>query len=261
MYTLQFENGLMISALSILGKRQQQQDYYASMQMSDRTIAIVCDGMGGLDGGELASKTAADLLMQDLIEVDENEDMHLFFQKELEKLDDIIFGLRREDGTRIGAGTTLVSVLILKNNLYWFSVGDSKLYYKRGNEFFCVTREHNLAMRLKELRDNRQIDEAQYEASMGRGDELISYLGLGMAEIFDSNYSPVEMQLGDKILLCTDGLYRAMEDSRIEQILSSCGTSERICQMFENEIVTRNKQNQDNATWIVLQKLGGRYGK
>lgn len=256
MYTLKFRNGISLSALSIQGRREQQQDYYTSAQLRDRTIAIVCDGMGGLEGGNIASKVAADRLLEDLMEVGETDDMYSFFQRELEKLDDMIYGLRNTDGTRMGAGTTLVSVLMFHNKLYWFSVGDSKMYYKRGKEFCCVTREHNYSMRLRELKASNRIGEEQYRREQIKGERLISFLGLGMAEIFDSNYTPFEMKTGDRILLCTDGVYRTLGDEKISEIMSGFGTSEKICQMFEDAIILQNHSNQDNATWIVIQKIG-----
>ncbi len=256
MYTLKMQNGISLSALSIKGKREQQQDYYTSIQLPDRTIAIVCDGMGGLNGGSVASRRAAEMLLNDLQMVDENQNMYEFFQMELERLDDEIYSLKNPDGTRMGAGTTLVSVLMFGNKLYWFSVGDSKLYYKRDQDFCCVTREHNYSMRLEELRQNDCIDEKKYIEEQKKGEQLISYLGLGMAEIFDGNYSPFIMQKGDRILLCTDGLYRTLSESDIQSILQQNGSTERICKMYENAVLAKDKMNQDNATWVVIHKIG-----
>lgn len=256
MYSIKINNGVMLSALSIQGKREQQQDYYSSLQLPDRTIAIVCDGMGGLQGGSVASKAAAEQLMQDFQQVSESDDLYAFFAHELIVLDDLIYGLRNDDGSRLGAGTTLVSILMFRNRLYWFSVGDSKLYYLRGSEFCCVTREHNYALQLQEMREQNIIDEKRYQEEQAKGEQLISYLGSGTAELFDGNNSPFCMQKGDRILLCTDGLYRTLSDEEIHHILCMSGSSERICKMLENAVLSKNKVNQDNATWIVIQKIG-----
>lgn len=256
MHTLKISNGISLSALSIQGKREQQQDYYTSVQLPDRTIAIVCDGMGGMNGGNIASERAAEMLLDDLSYVRPNENMYDFFQTELARLDDAIYGLRNADGSRLGAGTTLVSVLLFGDDLYWFSVGDSKLYYRRNEEFCCVTREHNYAMRLEELRQNDVIDEKEYQEGQKKGEQLISYLGLGMAEIFDGNCNALTVASGDRILLCTDGLYRTLDEETIKTIMNQNGTTDRICKMLENAVLSKDKYNQDNATWIVLQKMG-----
>lgn len=256
MYTLKIRNGISISAASIQGKREQQQDFYISKQLPDRTIAIVCDGMGGMNGGNIASRHAAQALMEDMEQVVWGSDMYSFFKQELEKLDDEIYGLKNPDGSRMGAGTTIVSVLLFGDMLYWFSVGDSKLYYMRRREMYCVTREHNYALQLDEMHRQKQIDDEEYLQEAKKGEQLISYLGMGMAELFDGNYSPFVMERGDKILLCTDGLYRSVSQKEIENILLLPESAEQLCLRLEKTILSKNVQNQDNATWIILQKIG-----
>lgn len=256
MYSVKINNGISLSAVSIQGKREDQQDFYVYRQLPDRTIAIVCDGMGGLNGGDLASRRAAEILANDLENVEKECDMHAFFKYELERLDDAIYGLRSGDGRRLGAGTTIVAVLLFENHLYWFSVGDSKLYYVRGSEMHCFTREHNYSMCLEEKRHNHEISEEEYLKEAAKGEQLISYLGMGTAELYDGNYSPFIMQVGDRILLCTDGLYRSLEEKEIHSIMQQRGNTDRICKMFENAVLSKRRANQDNATWIVLQKIG-----
>lgn len=256
MYSVKINNGMSLSAVSLQGQRQQQQDAYVYRQLSDRTIAIVCDGMGGLSGGDIASKRAAELLVRDLEVVDVHSDMHEFFRYEMEKLDDAIYNLRGADGKRMGAGTTIVAILLFGNQLYWFSVGDSKLYYSRNREIHCFTRAHNYSLCLEEQRKNHAISEAEYRREASKGEQLISYLGMGIAELYDGNYSPFEVRQGDRLLLCTDGLYRSLTQQEIYSIMQQRGSTDRICKMFENAILAKRKVNQDNATWIVLQKIG-----
>lgn len=256
MYSVKISNGMSLSAVSLQGQREQQQDSYVYRQLPDRTIAIVCDGMGGLTGGEIASKHAAELLAQDLEMVDINADMHEFFRYELEKLDDAVYDLRGADGRRMGAGTTIVAILVFDNQLYWFSVGDSKLFYTRGREMRCFTRAHNFSLCLEEKWKNQEISEAEYRRETERGDQLISYLGMGMAEMYDGNCSPFVVQQGDRLLLCTDGLYRSLTYEEIYAIMQQRGSTDRLCRMLENAILSKRKTNQDNATWIVLQKIG-----
>ena len=253
MATIQIKNGISMSMASLQGRREQQQDFYITRQTKDRTIAIVCDGMGGLNGGSIASKHAAEVLLEDLEKVNPNEDMYFFFKREMEKLDDLVYALKNEDGSRMGAGTTIVAILLLGNKLYWFSVGDSKLFYLRKREMYCVTRSHNYAMRLKEMRQNNEIDESEYNKEAAKGEQLISYLGMGTAELFDSNYSPFLMEKGDRILLCTDGLYRSVSQEEIQNILRLQENTKQLCTRLEKTVISKNLKNQDNATWIILE--------
>lgn len=256
MNTIKMQNGVILSSVTLQGSRMEQQDYRISYQLPDRTIAIVCDGMGGLEGGSIASRHAAKLLLADLEKVSPYANMYEFFKYELEKLDDAVFGLRKKDGSRMGAGTTVVATLMFGNRLYWFSVGDSKLYYVRGNEMHCVTREHNYALQLENEPESHLTEEEKKQLKREKGEQLISYLGMGTAELFDSNYSAFEMQPGDKILLCTDGVYRTLSELEIKRILFRRESAEKLCSQIEQAIVGKEKRNQDNATWIVLQKMG-----
>lgn len=256
MYSVKINNGISLSAVSIQGKREQQQDFYIYRQLRDRTIAIVCDGMGGLQGGNIASRKAAEILVKDLENVDPGRDMYRFFRYEMEKLDDAIYNLRNADGSRLGGGTTVVAILLIGSQLYWFSVGDSKLYYARQQELYCVTRAHNYALCLEEKRRKHEISDEDYNREAVKGEQLISYLGMGMTELYDGNYSPFPVQQSDRLLLCTDGLYRSVPAEEIASIMRQRGSTDRICKMFENAITAKNRSNQDNATWIVLQKVG-----
>lgn len=249
-------NGVSLSAMSIMGQREEQQDAYVYRQCPDRTIAIICDGMGGLQGGSAASKHVVKILAHDLERVDLSVDLYGFFQYELEKLDDEVYGLRGPDGRRIGAGTTAVAILLFQNQLHWFSVGDSMLYYIRQGEMHCFTRAHNYMLQLNQKKKNHEISEEVYLKESQKGEQLISYLGMGTAEIFDSNYRPLIVQQGDRLLLCTDGLYRTLSQEEIYSIMKQSGSTERICKLFENAILAKRVRNQDNATWIVIQRTG-----
>lgn len=254
MYTTQMINSLTLSACSIQGARDDQQDSYLFSQHGKRTIAVVCDGMGGLEGGAIASKTAANMLLHDMEALETNSNMYSFYEKEIVRLDDAIYQLKNSDGDRLRAGTTIVSVMVDDEWMNWFSVGDSKLYYIRGKEMHCVTRQHNYELTLQQLVSENKITEEKYVSEAEKGEQLISYLGLGTAELFDGNYQPFLMKKGDRILLCTDGLYRTISDAEIRDILLQQGTTERICKMIENAVNSKKKINQDNATWILIQK-------
>lgn len=247
-----WEMGIELCSATLQGSRERQEDYCLSRQTSERVIAIVCDGMGGMCAGDLASRAAAKMLLADLEQLILPQDMGSFFRRELEKLDDLVYRLKSADGRRLKAGTTLVAVLLQGRELYWFSVGDSKLFCVRKGEIHCVTRAHNYAM-LCEMPSGGAAD--CHIGSCGdtkRGEQLISYLGMGIAEIYDSNTKPFVMMPGDKLLLCTDGLYRTVEQRETAQILSSSDDVRAICASLERSVLQKKRANQDNATWVVI---------
>ncbi len=254
MEALKSYEAIEVSGYSLQGSRDNQQDYWLIRQLQDRTIAIVCDGMGGMTAGETASQFAANRLLEDLLVLSKEENIYDFFRRELEKLDDAVYALKGENGKRLGAGTTIAAVMIFGNELYWFSVGDTKIYYKRNGEMHCLTREHNYAMHLSELREKNVIDNETYLNELSKGEQLISFLGLGTAEIYDSNYNALSMRQGDCIFICTDGVYRTLTNDEILDVLRQHGSCERMNKMMENAMLSKRKSNQDNATWVTIRR-------
>lgn len=232
---------------SLQGSRERQEDYSISRQMADRTIAIVCDGMGGMREGHMASRFAAEQMLAILEKAEFTEHMHRFWKKEMERLDDAVYGLRSADGERMRAGTTMVAVVLQGNQLHWFSIGDSKLFYMRKHKLHCVTREHNYAL-LAEKRTG-----GSGEACVDKkAEQLISYLGMGAAALFDGSDKSFETEQGDKLLLCTDGLYRTVPQGEIAEILDSAREVEVISGKLREAVLVKKNRNQDNATWVVM---------
>ena len=241
-----------ITMKSIIGTREEQQDcaFYSAKENS--VIAMVCDGMGGLDGGALASKITIEKLNELYENKNPDEALPEFFLKSVDILDEIIFRLKNQDGEKLDAGTTLVAAAIEGDNLYWLSVGDSRLYILRGSEFVQVTRDHNYFLKLNQMIKEKEINEKQYESESARGDALISFIGVGGIEVMDINNTAFKLLHGDIILLSSDGLYKALEDEEIAHILQMPNIEESM----ENLIATSSEKAQrvqDNTTCIIIK--------
>ena len=232
---------------SLQGSRKRQEDYCISRQTEDRTIAIVCDGMGGMREEDMASRFVAEQMLTFLEKAELTEQMHGFWKTEMERLDDAVYGLRYADGGRMRAGTTMVAVVLQDNRLHWFSIGDSKLFYMRKHKLHCVTREHNYALLAE------KISGGNSEACVDKkAEQLISYLGMGTAVLFDGSDKSFETERGDKLLLCTDGLYRTVPQEEITEILDSAKDVEVISDKLRKAVLAKRYSNQDNATWVVM---------
>lgn len=232
---------------SLQGSRERQEDYSISRQTADRTIAIVCDGMGGMREGHTASRIAAEQMLAILEKAEFTEHMHRFWKKEMERLDDTVYGLRYAGGERMRAGTTMVAVVLQGSRLHWFSIGDSKLLYMRNHRLHCVTREHNYALLAEKITGGNSevcVDK--------KTEQLISYLGMGTAALFDGSDKAFETEQGDKLLLCTDGLYRTVPQEEIAEILDSTKDVEVISGKLREAVLAKKYSNQDNATWVVM---------
>ena len=254
----EFESdNISIAGSSIIGTRHYQQDYILSGAESGSIIAVLCDGMGGLNGGEVASKHAAEMLMNDFKEWKPVENIPNFLRYEAKKLDNEVLSLKDENGNFLYAGTTIVAIIISNDILHWLSVGDSKIYIMRNDEILCVTREHNYKMTLDELLENGKISREQYKKEEPRAEALISFLGMGNIIHMDINTSPFKLISGDKILLCSDGLYKSLSEHQIFEIIKSNTESiEQTAHLLTSYAFDMSEGSQDNTS-VILVEYGG----
>jgi len=250
------EDHFVIASLSIIGARETQQDTALVYEREGRLLAAVCDGMGGSEGGELASKTAAGILRELFQKKSAHQSYADFFRTAADMMDEAVFKLKSKCGERLRAGTTIVAVAIEENKMTWLSVGDSRLYITRGTEMIRATREHNYYMQIDELLAQGKLNERQYAAESARGESLLSYLGLGGLEIIDINETPFEIVAGDRLLLASDGLYRAVDDEKIQSIVSEYGA--RGATIALTSMAKKNfPETLDNTTCVIIHCIGG----
>jgi protein phosphatase len=162
---------------------------------------------------------------------------------------------QNKKGTWLGCGTTFLVIIIVDNQLFWLSVGDSKLYISREKEMSSVVREHNYRLRLNQLLSQRKIDKEEYDAENKRGDQLISYLGIGNLKIFDVSMNPFQLQKNDRIFLCSDGIYKTMKEEKLKELISGNCSINLVAEHIINEIKNINKKNQDNASFVLIEIL------
>ncbi|MCD7746708.1 MAG: serine/threonine-protein phosphatase [Lachnospiraceae bacterium] len=241
---------------SVLGTRKVQQDSVLCSKQEERVLAVVCDGMGGLEGGEVASQEAVKLLETDFLEMEASEDIPTFLREEALRVDECIWNLRREDGNFLDAGTTIVTTLIRDNQLWWMSVGDSRIYQIRKDSIRALTREHNYKLTLDILLSQGRISREDYERSQGKAEALISYLGIGDLRLIDGNKEPICMEKGDKYLLCSDGLYKKLDEATIMDILLRAPDEpNRAAQILTSFVTEHCTGSQDNTSVALVTYL------
>ncbi len=243
--------GLTIDAKSLLGTRSSQQDYY-TYKNGEVALAVVCDGMGGLKGGREASIKACTSFKEDVKAALPIDDIPAFLEEEVHRLDEAVFSIKDERGQWLGAGTTIVAVLIKGNELFFLTVGDSMLFASRGQEMIPLNREHNYKLRLDEMKRAGAISEDDYDREIPRGQSLISYVGMGNLGIFDLNRNPFLLQDKDRLLLCSDGVTRVIPEDELKSILESTDSSKVIVERITKKIEASKKKSKDNATCLAI---------
>lgn len=244
---------LTMVASSIIGTRQYQQDAYGCIETPMGCLAIVCDGIGGLQGGEKASQLVVRGLLEDYIRQTDG-DIRRFLRVEAIKLDKRVAHITGDQGEPLSAGTTLAAVHVRDGKMSWVSVGDSKIYVLRGGELHCIVREHNYRLLLNELLMNGKLTKEQYHAEERQAEALISYLGVGELSLIDTDEKPLQLLAGDKVLLCSDGLYKSLSDDKIKAIIADNDFDlQRAADELTASALRVSPKAQDNTTVVLLR--------
>lgn len=245
----------------VQGNRKYQQDHawisasekLLAANKKTRLMAAVCDGMGGMADGGRASETAIQMLQKGFQNIENMPAINLpaFFRQAIVTIDNTISQFPKENGK--GSGTTMVAVIAEDSHLYWASVGDSRIYLIRGNEIYQITRDHNYELRLMEMVQKGQMT-MEEAASHKKKEALISFLGIGGVKLMDISQTPIELQLDDIILLCSDGITKTLTNEEIRDIIinNSQPVQDKAKILVEHAART-NTRSQDNTSVAILQ--------
>lgn len=235
---------------SYIGGRNEQQDSAASFKAYDILFSVVCDGMGGHADGAMASALAVEEFCN-RFKTAEADNIPRAFISSIEDINHKVYSLKNKDGKRIKCGTTLTAAAVRNRQLYWISVGDSRLYICRNNKLIQVTEDHNYFHVLdKKLKDGL-ISREEYDEESVKGNSLISCIGMKKLGEIHLNIEPLKLLSGDVLLITSDGLYKALNDY---QILSSMnGSAEEISDKLSEMILSADKKTLDNITYIIIK--------
>jgi len=253
--------GVKFSFSSIIGTRDYQQDSLYADRINGIVFGVVCDGMGGLEGGEKASRTAVKVLSEDFWDWSSSNDYREsaisdFLRREAEKMDEAVSELKNDKGEFMDAGTTSVAVIIVENRVYWLSIGDSRIYHMRGEKIRRITRDHNVQMLIDEEKRKGTISEEDYRRKKKQAEALVSFVGMGGLRIIDTNENgrPIHLEENDIIILCSDGLYKRLKDNEIAEIVyCEEPDMERAARRLTEVVQEKTVRNQDNTSVVVMQ--------
>jgi serine/threonine protein phosphatase PrpC len=182
---------------------------------SDRgPLLVVCDGMGGVEGGEVASELAAQAIWREMKGTSGTRDPEVFARllRRATRVanHDVQAMAKREPGLK-GMGTTVSAAGIVGDRLVVATVGDSRAYVLRNSQIVQVTQDQSLSSALIAAgHDPEQAERA--------GSAILQALGVG--EDVEPSLSIIELRRGDRILLCSDGLHGLVGDPAIRLLMS-----------------------------------------
>lgn len=195
--------------------RGDNEDYMGYFECINGHVFIVCDGMGGHQGGAVAAGMAVENIRAYL----ENHYFDLpedAMKAAIEYANAVIYRRSREVTELLGMGTTLVMAIIRNDKVFYAHAGDSRMYIFSANKLYRLTRDHSY---VQKLLDKGLITEEEAE-NHPRKNEITNALGIAPEIEMDIVAAPLIPAIGDMIMLCTDGLNVMMNDEEIAQILA-----------------------------------------
>lgn len=246
---------LSLSVISVIGDRDDQQDSFGFSLKNDEGIVVVCDGMGGHEGGRIASNIAITRFIDDYDDSYPSNIPDQVLISSAKASDLKVSSLKNINGEPLNAGSTCVALIIKGKKLYWCSVGDSRAYLLRNDEFVQLTQDQNYKTVLDEKLHAGIISEDEYKAEEKRGEALISYLGIGNLSLIDYSESPLLLESGDKIIISSDGLYKLVSDEEIQRVVDNFRKSEEALNALDMKAKKAAKQREksrDNMTVAII---------
>ena len=238
---------MIISAKTDIGAyRESNQDAFATGTfMSGDAWAVVCDGMGGVSGGMIASQICIDKVSS-VIKRGYRDDLSVksaknLLQSAINTANTAVFEESVKDSSLHGMGTTVVAVILIKGVAVIGYVGDSRAYLIN-DTIKRLTKDHSL---VQVMVDSGKITE---EEAKTHPDRNIITRAVGIMNFVDVDYEITDFTENDKILICTDGLNGSVDDEVIFEIAKS-GKGEAADLLIKTAI---DSGSRDNITVVLL---------
>lgn len=209
------QSATFVASLSDVGRvRSVNEDSCDSFLRSDGTrLLVVADGMGGHRGGAVASREALATIAATFTE-NPSLDSASLLARAIERANDRVFSLARQDPELAGMGTTVVAFLLDAGGRGAVAhVGDSRAYRLRGGRLEALTSDHSVVAEMLQ----RGVLTAEEAAFHPRRNEILRSVGV-LPEV-DVDLAAVEVVPDDWFLLCSDGLCGVVSDAEIEEVL------------------------------------------
>ncbi len=209
---------MKIAALTDIGScRQENQDDYCARQLpGGGGWGVVCDGMGGANGGRIASRIATETVRacfaRDLPSMPPAGEEQLILRA-FDEANRAVYEKATSTPSMLGMGTTGVCAYIKGGTAHIAHAGDSRAYVFHAGELHQLTRDHSM---VQQLVDSGQITREQ-AAQHPQKNLITRALGVGATIVPEYDTCPVHA--GDVLLLCTDGLTNMLTDEEIGLIL------------------------------------------
>ena len=241
----------MIHAWGITDKgavRTQNQDgYYLDVPSEHLAVGVVCDGMGGAKAGNVASLVAVETFVDALKEMGSQEESRpaAVLAQAAETANSAVFYRAATDPDCRGMGTTMVAALVVERMAYLLNIGDSRAYHVNDQGIARLTRDHSV------VEDMVARGDITPEEARNHPRKNLITRALGSEEHIRADLYEKELQPGDFLLLCSDGLSNIVTDQELLYEVIHGGEPADCCQRLLN--ITMSRGAPDNVTAVLIQ--------
>ena len=253
-----------------VGAREYQQDSFGqaqqelSQQENDADfighagyLTVLCDGMGGMAHGDIASKTAVQSMLRAYARKTPEETIPDALERSVREANQQVLTTAQDLGMPKAVGTTLVAAVLHSapdqeggiEFLYFASVGDSGLFHISGGQLQTVKQPHIFANVLDRAVATGVISQEQAEQHPER-ESLTSFIGIQSLTEIDRNTEPWPMRPGDTILLASDGMFKTLEGHEIVAALD--GDPRSWPDTLVQRTLAKQRPGQDNVTVVSV---------
>ncbi len=241
---------IVLGCVSERGGRNYQEDSFGFSSVEKADIekngftAVVADGMGGLSQGAQVSG----YVVSAMLEMQRNRNAavpaHVHLSRSLCAVNDNVVA------SGLNGGSTAVVIFCTAKGIHWCTAGDSRVYLFRDQALTVLNEDSDYLNRLMEqvISGDMTFDEAGKDAQK---DSLAQYIGCRAGIHPEVNAKPLMPQRGDKLLLCTDGVYNALSGQELSEALA--GSAGEAAEDLKSRICGKGYPDQDNFTAVVME--------
>ena len=228
--------------------RDSNQDYCQTGLFPDHVAwAVVCDGMGGANGGCTASSVATEAISQHLTEGYHpdmtSEQIRTLMEEAVEGANTEVYRMSMEDFTLRGMGTTVVCAIVRNGLVYIVHAGDSRAYLYGSGQIRRLTTDHSI---VQQLVSAGRITEEEARVHPNRN---IITRALGIEAGLATDYTMENFPQGSRLIICTDGLSGYFSDADLCRLIDQTGEEELIETLIR---AAKSQGGSDNITVAVI---------
>lgn len=226
------------------GSRPLNEDSFGIKNDENRCIAVLCDGLGGHNCGEVASQIAVKNILEGMSKIDELQADRIY--NVLKIVNDGLVQQQIIKPEQKGMRTTAVGCIIDEKELNYFNSGDSRFYFFSNGTLSTMSKDHSVSQMSVELGE-MSFDDIRFDADRNK---LLKVLGGNTTNEVGTIYKPILYKSGDAFLLCSDGFWEYVLEEEMEIDLSKSNTAKEWIEFMTVRLLLKFNGNNDNFTVV-----------